>query len=81
MYVCMCNPFTDKDVKKALENCDIRNTPAHIYKACSGGNTPQCGTCIHTIKDLIVDYHSSLGVLKLIEDMPELADLQSEYAK
>ena len=71
MYVCMCNPFTDKDVKNALENPEVRNTPAQVYKACSGGNGPNCGTCIHFVKDMIVDHHSALGVQKIIDDLPE----------
>lgn len=70
MYVCMCNPFTDKDVKTALSNPDIRNTPAQIYKCCSGGQSPNCGSCICMVKDMIVDHHSALGVQKIIEDLP-----------
>ena len=70
MYVCSCNPFTDKDVKNALENPDVRNTPAQIYKACSGGMGPNCGTCLCMVKDMIVDHQSALGVQKIIEEMP-----------
>jgi bacterioferritin-associated ferredoxin len=70
MYVCSCNPFTDKDVKKALGNPEITNTVAKIYKACSGGKGPNCGTCLCVVKDMIVDHQSAIGVQKIIEDMP-----------
>lgn len=73
MYICMCNPFTDKDVTKALENPDVKNTTAHIYKECSGGNGPSCGTCINAIKGMIVDHQSAIGVERLKQDLPEYA--------
>ena len=76
MYVCMCNPFTDKDVKNALENPCVPNTTAQIYKACSGGNGPNCGSCMCTIKSMIVDHQSALGVQKLKEDLPELVEAE-----
>lgn len=81
MYVCICNPFTDKDVKQALENPDVRNTPAQIYKCCSGGGRPNCGTCLCEIKDMIVDHHSALGVQKIKEELPELAEAEFQSAK
>lgn len=71
MYVCLCNPFSDKDVTNALRNPDIRNTPAQIYKACSGGVKPCCGSCVYAIKDMIVDHHATLGVQRLKDDLPE----------
>ena len=76
MYVCLCNPFPDKDVKKALENPDVRNTPAQVYKACAGTG-PNCGSCMCTVKAMIVDHQSALGVQRLKEDLPELAEAQT----
>lgn len=70
MYVCLCNPFTDKDVQNALENPGVRNTPAQIYKACSGGKGPNCGSCMCLVKDMIVDHQSAIGVQKILEDIP-----------
>lgn len=76
MYMCLCNPFTDKDVRKALESPDVRNTTAQVYKACSGGNRPECATCIHALQCMIVDHQSTLGVQKLKEDLPELTEAE-----
>lgn len=53
MYVCLCNPFTDKDVKSALESPAIRKTPGQVYKACSGGQKPCCGTCLCLVRDIV----------------------------
>jgi len=81
MYVCLCNPFTDKDVQRALESPEIRNTPAQIYKTCSGGKGPNCGSCMCFVKDMIVDHHSALGVQRIIEDMPELTENETVCAE
>lgn len=81
MYVCLCNPFTDKDVKSALDNPDVRNTPAQIYKTCSGGNGPNCGSCMCVVKDMIVEHQSAIGVQKIIGDMPEFVEAEKIAAE
>lgn len=81
MYVCMCNPFTDKDVKKALDDPAVRNTPAQVYKSCSGGKGPNCGSCMCYVKDMIVDHQSALGVRKIIEELPELTEAETVAAE
>ena len=53
MYVCLCNPFTDKDVKEVLKQDHVKKTPAHIYKEASGGAKPCCGSCICTIREMV----------------------------
>lgn len=74
MWVCHCNAFTDKDVKTALDDPEVRNTVPCVYKACSGGKNPNCGSCLRTVKDMVVNHQSALGVRKIIEDMPEPAE-------
>ena len=56
MYICNCNPFTDKDLDKALSDDNILKTPSNVYKACSGGEVPCCGTCICEIKERVSDH-------------------------
>lgn len=56
MYVCLCNPFTDKDVKRVLDSGAVRKTPGAVYKACSGGVKPCCASCVCTVRD-IMDAH------------------------
>ncbi len=55
MYVCLCNPFTDKDVQNALSDASVKKSPAQIYKACSGGEQPCCGTCLCMIREMVGD--------------------------
>jgi bacterioferritin-associated ferredoxin len=57
MYICLCNPFTDKDLDGALENETVMKKTSHVYKACSGGEKPCCGTCICEINDRIKAYN------------------------
>lgn len=61
MYVCLCNPFTDRDVKAALESDALpRKTAASVYKACSGGQKPCCGSCVCVIKDMVAGHKNAL---------------------
>lgn len=53
MYICMCNPFTDKDLDGALKNESVLKKTSAVYQACSGGEKPCCGTCICEINDRI----------------------------
>lgn len=55
MYVCCCNPFTDRDVKAVIGSGATKNTPGQIYKACTGGKKPNCGNCVCMIKDIMAE--------------------------
>lgn len=66
MYICLCNPFTDKDLDSALKNDAVEKKTAQIYKACSGGEKPGCGTCLCEIKDRI-DTHNNETLLMAAE--------------
>ena len=66
MYICMCNPFTDKDLDKALNDDGVLNKPSHVYKACSGGEVPCCGTCVCEIRERI-DAHNDEALLMAAE--------------
>lgn len=62
MYVCLCNPFTDRDVKAALEDKSLtRKTAGTIYKACSGGQKPCCGSCVCMLKEMVANHEASLA--------------------
>lgn len=62
MYVCLCNPFTDRDVKAALEGPFLgrKKTAGAVYKACTGGQKPCCGSCVCTLKEMVADHEASL---------------------
>ncbi len=63
MYICMCNPFTDKDLDGALKDDSVKKKTSAIYSACTGGEKPCCGTCICEIKDRIDAHNEEILVL------------------
>lgn len=66
MYICICNPFTDKDLDAALENDSVPKKASQIYKACSGGVKPCCGTCVCEIRERL-DAHNTKTLLMAAE--------------
>ncbi|MFC4353092.1 bacterioferritin-associated ferredoxin [Fodinicurvata halophila] len=49
MYVCLCNGFTCRDVRRSIEDGAV--TPAQVYRA--QGVRPSCGRCKETICDIL----------------------------
>ena len=65
MYVCLCNPFTDRDVKEHLETlCDCARVK-DVYTACSGGEAMNCGSCACALKQM-VDHHNNTRSINTI---------------
>lgn len=61
MYVCLCNPFSDKKVSKHLEGQgDKKARVADVYSNCSGGETPNCCQCLETLKDMVKTHNSRI---------------------
>lgn len=63
MYICNCNPFTDKDLESAMKDDSVQKKTSHVYKACSGGEKPCCGTCICEIRDRIDAHNEEMLVM------------------
>ncbi len=63
MYICVCNPFTDKDLDSALKDDTVKNNASAVYKACSGGEKPCCGTCICEIRERINAHNAEAMLL------------------
>ncbi|MGQ0528120.1 MAG: (2Fe-2S)-binding protein [Alphaproteobacteria bacterium] len=53
MMVCLCHPFSDKKVKEHLDCKSDSSRVAEVYSSCSGGNKPQCCSCLETVKDMV----------------------------
>lgn len=71
MYICMCNPFTDRTVDKFLNLMRERKvTIAETYRACSGGESPQCCSCLCTLKDIVQEHNSA--VITTPRHLPEI---------
>lgn len=49
MYVCLCNGFTSRDVRRVIG--EGAGSVAGVYRAC--GAKPNCGRCKDTIRDLL----------------------------
>lgn len=69
MYVCLCNPFTDHDVRDYLESCGGRATVSAVYKACSGGESPGCCTCLPALRDMIRGHNRMFTIRELTDGL------------
>lgn len=58
MYICICNPFSDRDVRDFLDQTDNKVTLKTAYRACSGGEDMNCGSCACELKRM-VDHHNN----------------------
>jgi bacterioferritin-associated ferredoxin len=65
MYICLCNPFSDKDVRDFLAKQDGAASVSEVYRCCSGGEAPCCGTCVPTLKDMVREHNGRKAVRDL----------------
>lgn len=59
MYFCNCRGIRERDVKAAI--ADGCCTYAAAYKACSGGQTPQCGRCREDFTKLMAQHYAQVA--------------------
>ena len=66
MWICHCNPFDDKAVKQCLDGQkgDFARVSG-VYKACSGGKSPNCGTCIAHLQEMVMEHNRESTVANL----------------
>lgn len=60
MYVCLCNPFSDKKVSKLLSSKKDKSTVSEVYSTCSGGEKPNCCQCLETVKSMVKSHNESI---------------------
>jgi bacterioferritin-associated ferredoxin len=71
MYICSCNPFNDKTVKDCLGKAGDKSVRvAEIYRACSGGKKPQCGSCLPMLKEMVTDHNNAAAVRRMKDSLP-----------
>jgi bacterioferritin-associated ferredoxin len=70
MYVCHCNPFTDHSVRDCLDKTPGKASVSKVYKACSGGNGPNCGTCLPTLIGMIREHNANVEIRALEKNLP-----------
>jgi|GEM_PF-614722 bacterioferritin-associated ferredoxin len=79
MYVCSCNPFNDKAVKQYLTECGEQKARCgDVYRACSGGASPNCGRCGPTLKEMVREHNNALTVNQMKENFPASTDAEEE---
>lgn len=63
MYVCHCNPFSDKDAQAYLETkAGQKVRLRELYQACTGGARPPCGiACIPRLKEIVQNHNRAVG--------------------
>jgi bacterioferritin-associated ferredoxin len=55
MYVCLCNGFTDKQVRAAGSGCSV----AGVYR--SLGVQPRCGKCVPMVREILQEGQGGRG--------------------
>lgn len=68
MWICHCNPFDDKAVKQCLDGQkgDFARVSG-VYKACSGGKSPNCGSCIGHLQEMVMEHNREATVANLAQ--------------
>ena len=73
MYICLCNPFSDKDVRKSLEERGGQTSSvSEVYRSCSGGESPCCGKCLPTLKDMVREHNGRVAIQDMSKDLKKL---------
>ena len=80
MYICHCNPFSDRDVKELLKDKEDRASVSKVYRHCSGGNSPQCCTCLPTLKAMVRDHNGRVAVGEISKNLPQPAPVAGKTA-
>jgi bacterioferritin-associated ferredoxin len=55
VYICLCNGFTDRQVRRSTETGSV--SVSEVYKAL--GCQPKCGKCVPIVRDML----KSVGIL------------------
>ena len=59
MYICLCNPFSVKDVRKHLDEHGKIARVTDVYTSCSDGEKPNCCKCLETLKEIVTDHNDT----------------------
>lgn len=78
MYVCICNPFTDKTVKTHLQSCSGKVKVSDTYTACSGGEKMNCGTCACELKKMVDTHNNGLTIEAINDQMTKVTEQEKE---
>jgi bacterioferritin-associated ferredoxin len=63
MYVCLCNGFTDRQVRSLAATA--QGSVACVYRAL--GVRPQCGKCVPFVKGIVREHSDDTAIAGLAE--------------
>ncbi len=78
MYICMCNPFTDTDVRNHLDTTDESARVKDVYAACSGGADINCGTCVSELKTMVDTHNNTRTIEGISKKMNKVTEKSKE---
>jgi len=78
MYICICNPFTDKDVTNHLGTSNTKTSVKQVYAACSGGEKMNCGTCACDLKSMVDQHNNALTIGHINNQMEKITAKEKE---
>jgi bacterioferritin-associated ferredoxin len=70
MYVCVCAPFTDKQVREALDNG--ADSVTAVYRALD--HKVQCGKCIPTVRAMVAEHRAACRCRSRDQERPDEAE-------
>ncbi|MCK6418793.1 MAG: hypothetical protein L6Q57_07645 [Alphaproteobacteria bacterium] len=62
MILCLCHPFSDSQAKAHMQAKGAKVSVSEVYSVCSDGKTPQCCTCLQTLKDMVKSHNRAVAV-------------------
>lgn len=71
MYICICNPFSDSDVREYLSGQTGKAAVSQTYRHCSGGEKPCCGNCLPELRDMVRTHNAAVTVRAMEQGLPE----------
>src|SRR5688500_940283 len=71
--ICICNPFSDKNVQTYLSSQSDKSTISQAYRHCTGENKPCCGNCLQELRGMVRDHTAAMTVRALEHEFQDRA--------
>lgn len=79
MYVCICNPFTDTDVRNYLQGIGEKKARVmDVYRSCSGEPKMNCGSCACELRGMVDKHNNTLTIDAISKDMEKVSQKTKE---
>lgn len=78
MYICICNTITESMVEDQLKTVTSKTNHLDVYKACSDGESYNCGRCKPDMKKMVDRHNNTITVSDLSDEMKKAAAHKKE---